>query len=140
MENIFSYKSGHLPTLPLYMQPVKAGFPSPADDFLDNKLDLNEFLIQHPASTFFLRVSSSSMRNAGIYIGDVLIVDRSLEPANNAIVVVALDGELLIKRIKHEKNAIQLLSDNPHFETITIAEEQNFQVWGVVTSVIHKTT
>lgn len=140
MTSLFSYTPGVLPTLPLYLQPVRAGFPSPADDFLDNKLDLNDFLIQHPAATFFLRVSSNSMRNAGIYMGDVLIVDRSLEPADNAIVVVALDGELLIKRIKHEKNGIQLLSDNPHFETITITEEQQFQVWGVVTSVIHKTT
>lgn len=139
MNSPMSYIDGSLPTLPMFLQPVKAGFPSPAEDFLDNKLDLNEFLIKHPAATFFLRVSTDSMKNAGIYMGDVLIVDRSLEPADNAIVVVALDGELLIKRITFEKGGVQLISDNPHFATISITEEQQFQVWGVVTSVIHKT-
>lgn len=138
MNSPISYTDASLPTLPMFLQPVKAGFPSPAEDFLDNKLDLNEFLIKHPAATFFLRVSTDSMKNAGIYMGDVLIVDRSLEPANNAIVVVAFDGELLIKRITFEKGGVKLLSENPHFATISITEDQQFQVWGVVTSVIHK--
>lgn len=97
---------------------VAAGFPSPADDFIEDKLDLNERLIKHPAATFFVRVSGNSMIKAGIRSGDLLIIDRSLEAKSNNIVVAILNGDFTVKRISE------------------ITDESNFQVWGVVTNLI----
>lgn len=125
--------------LPLYIEPVFAGFPSPADDFVEKKLDLNEFLIKHPAATFFVRVAGHSMKGAGIHNGDILIVDRSLEPKDRSIVVAIIDGEFTLKRIRKHRDNLYLTPENPKFKWIKATEEMDFQIWGVVTYVIHKT-
>jgi len=124
--------------LPLFLAPVAAGFPSPADDYIDRKLDLNEHLIEHPAATFFVRVSGESMTGAGIHSGDILIVDRAIEPIHGKVVIAVLDGELTVKRIHRKGGVLRLMPDSPGFKPIDIAPETDFEVWGVVTYVIHK--
>jgi len=124
--------------LPLFLAPVKAGFPSPADDFMEQRLDLNEHLIQHPAATFFVRVDGESMKGAGIHRGDILIVDRSLEPTNGRIVIAIINGEFTVKRLRFENDQILLEAEHPHFTPIRIQSDWDFQVWGVVTYIIHK--
>jgi len=100
--------------LPLFLSSVKAGFPSPADDFVETRLDLNEYLIDHPEATFFVRVSGDSMIRAGIHTGDILIVDRSLEPKNNDIVIAIIDGEFTVKRLKKYGDRVFLVPENPN--------------------------
>ncbi len=134
---IFGFEKRTKLDLPLFVTGISAGFPSPADDYIDRKLDLNELLITHPAATFFVRVEGNSMINAGIHSGDILVVDRALEPNNNNIVLAILDGEFTVKRIKKLKNDLYLTPENPDFEPIKIDEETNFEVWGVVTYVVH---
>lgn len=123
--------------LPLYQTSISAGFPSAADDDLEDTLDLNEMLIKHPSTTFFLRVSGNSMVNAGIYPDDILIVDRSLEPLDGKIVIASVNGELTVKRLASKKNKVQLIAENDNYPPITITEEMDFRVWGVVINVIH---
>ena len=123
---------------PLFITRVAAGFPSPADDFIEEKLDLNELLITHPAATFFIRVEGDSMQGAGICGGDILIVDRSLPPSDNKIVIAVLDGELTVKRIRIDGTSVMLLPENQDFEPIVVTQEMQFDVWGVVTSIIHQ--
>ena len=125
--------------LPLYLATVAAGFPSPADDFIDKALDLNEHLVEHPEATFFVRVCGDSMLDAGIRSGDILVVDRALEPANNRIVIASLNGELTVKRIRAAGGRLFLTPENPAFSPIEVGEEESFEIWGVVTYVIHKT-
>lgn len=127
--------------LPLYANPVKSGFPSPADDFLEQKLDLNEHLIRHPAATFFVRADGDSMTGVGIYPGDILIVDRSLEPLSGRIIVASIGGEFTVKTIRCDPSEGQIVleSQNPAFAPIRIETNADFQVFGVVTYVIHKT-
>lgn len=124
--------------LPLFAVPVKAGFPSPAEDYLEQNLDLNEHLIQHPAATFFVRVDGESMKGAGIHKDDILIVDRSLEPTNGKIVIAVINGEFTVKRIRLHQDKVFLEPENPQFSPIEINPNWDFQVWGVVTYVIHK--
>jgi len=124
--------------LPLYTASISAGFPSPADDFIDTKLDLNEHLIRHPSATFFVRASGESMIGAGIHSGDILIVDRSLEAANNAIVIATLEGELTVKRFKKNNGQVFLLPENRIYKIIEVTHDETFSIWGVVTYVIHK--
>jgi DNA polymerase V len=117
---------------------VHAGFPSPADDFLEGHLDLNEYLINHPAATYYVRVKGESMINAGIHDGDLLIVDRSLEPRDNKVVIAVVDGQLTVKRLKKLKNQqFVLVAENPDFPAIAVNEENNISIWGIVTNVIH---
>ncbi|MBU4333428.1 MAG: translesion error-prone DNA polymerase V autoproteolytic subunit [Candidatus Omnitrophica bacterium] len=137
MKEIFSFEARTKVKLPLYVSTIKAGFPSPADDYLDKKLDLNEHLIKHPAATFFVKVAGDSMINAGIFPDDILIVDRSLEARNNKIIVAILDGEFTVKRLKKYRGKISLVSENPNYEPIEVTEDRDFDVWGVVTNVIH---
>ena len=118
--------------LPLYLSRIKAGFPSPAEDYLDKKLDLNEHLIKHPASTFFVKVKGDSMIGAGINSGDILIVDRSLEPKDKRIVVACLNGDFTVKRISKNKDKLFLMAENPKYSPIEIKEGMDFEVWGVV--------
>ena len=127
----------HTQKLPLYLSKIYAGFPSPADDYLDRRLDLNEFLIKHPAATFFVRVDGDSMMHAGIYSGDILIVDRSLEPKNNKIIVAVVNGDFTVKRFRRTKGRIYLFSENPDFPPIEVTEDIDFEIWGVVIHVIH---
>ena len=124
--------------LPIYGHKVAAGFPSPADDYVEGQLDLNEHLIPHKEATFFLRVTGDSMRNAGIQNGDLLIVDRSIEPKHNKIVIAALDGELTVKRLSLSQGKTLLVPENENFSPIEVKEEQDMVIWGVVTSVIHQ--
>lgn len=123
--------------LPLYGSRVAAGFPSPADDHLHATLDLNAYLVKHPAATFFVRVEGDSMIQAGIHAGDILVVDRALEARDGKIVVAALNGELTVKRLDLRDGRIRLLPENPDYSPIDVGEEANFLIWGVVTSVIH---
>lgn len=124
--------------LPLFAVPVKAGFPSPAEDYLEQNLDLNEYLIQHPSATFFVRVDGESMRGAGIQKGDILIVDRSLEPSHGKIVIAVINGEFTVKRLRLHQDKVFLEPENPQFSPIEINPNWDFQIWGVVTYVIHK--
>ncbi len=125
--------------LPLVGAKIKAGFPSPADDYVEERLDLNKYLIKNPASTFFARVSGDSMIGSGIYDGDILIIDRSVQPNNNSILVCAIDGEFTIKRIKKiDKDTIYLMPDNPDFEPIKVSRDNDLIIWGVVIYSIHK--
>ena len=124
--------------IPFYQSNVSAGFPSPAEDFMDLDLNLQEYLVQHPSATFCVRVIGDSMENAGIYSGDVMVVDRALEPQNNTIVLAVLDGEFTVKRIQKKGQELYLSPENSKFKPIQITEEMNFQVWGVVTHIIHK--
>ncbi len=123
--------------LPLYYSRLKAGFPSAADDYLDKKLDLNEHLIKHPASTFFVKVKGDSMIGAGINSGDMLIVDRSLEAKNRSIIVAVVNGEFTVKRLFKRKDGFQLAAENPNFKAIEITPGMDFEIWGVVLHVIH---
>ena len=123
--------------IPLYLGKTAAGFPSPADDYVEKTLDLNELCISHPAATFFVRVEGHSMLGAGIHPDDILVVDRSLEPVAGKIVVCALNGELTVKRLEFEDNTWQLKAENPHYPNIQLHDDINLTVWGVVTHVIH---
>ena len=123
--------------LPVFLGRLPAGFPSPADDYLEGKLDLNRHLIKHPAATFFVRVSGDSMIEAGIHTGDLLVVDRSLEATDGNVIVAALDGELTVKRLSTRDRTVRLLPANKNYQPIEIQENQAFEIWGVVTNVIH---
>ena len=124
--------------IPFYQSNVSAGFPSPAEDFMDLDLNLQDYLVQHPSATFCVRVTGDSMQNAGIFSGDVMVVDRALEAKNNNIVLAVLDGEFTVKRIQKRAGKLYLKPENKNFSPIEIIEEMNFQVWGVVTHIIHK--
>src|SRR5207245_11456088 len=122
---------------PLFLVPVPAGFPSPADDYLEGRLDLNEHLIAHPATTFFFRVTGDSMIGVGIHSGDLLIVDKAEEPRDGSVVVAVLDGELTVKRIEIHDGRLFLAPENKDYPLIPVTEEQSFQVWGDVKLAIH---
>jgi DNA polymerase V len=124
--------------IPLFTARISAGFPSPADDFIDKALDLNEFLIEHPAATFFVRVEGTSMIGAGIHPGDILIVDRALEPSPGGIVVAVIDGEFTVKRFQRAGGRPCLAAENAEFPPIELTEDMTVEIWGVVTYVIHK--
>lgn len=123
--------------LPLYMVAVSAGLPSPAEDYIEDKIDLSQHLIKNPAATFLVRATGDSMIGAGIHSGDVLVVDRSLEPTQNKVVIAVLNGDLTVKRIRYERKRVYLLPENPEYPAIAIHEGCELQVWGVVTNVIH---
>lgn len=124
--------------LPLYLAPVEAGFPSPAEDYLDRKLDLHEYLVRNEAAAFFLRAHGDSMLGAGIHDGDLLIVDRSLEAGHKRVVIAAVDGELTVKRLLRRNGRVLLAPENPHYPEIDITEREYVHIWGVVTHVVHK--
>ncbi|CDZ76587.1 LexA repressor [Legionella massiliensis] len=139
VEEVFAFlDKPMLAKLPLYASSVRAGFPSPADDYIEMHIDLNEHLIQHQASTFIVRASGDSMTGAGIQSGDLLIVDRSLTPTHGKIVIAAVNGELTVKRLSSTQGRIQLLPDNERYPPIDISEDLEMVIWGVVTFVIHQ--
>ncbi len=117
---------------------VSAGFPSPADDFKEQRLSLDKELVKNKEATFFARVSGQSMIGAGLDDNDLLVIDRSLEPANNKIAVCFLDGEFTVKRLKVNKEEVWLQPENPDYPIIKITENNNFVIWGIVTNVIKK--
>lgn len=123
---------------PLYLERISAGFPSPADDYIETALDLNTYLVRNPAATFMVRVSGDSMTGAGIHDGDILVVDRSEEPVPGKIVVAVLDGELTVKRLVRKDGQILLAPDNPRYRPIVVAAEQDLHVWGVVSGVVRR--
>ena len=125
--------------IPLYSSKVPAGFPSPADDFIEAHLDLNTHLIKHPAATFFVVASGDSMINAGIHSGDMLVVDKSLAATHGKIIIAAIDGELTVKRLSRQGGCVQLTPENDQYPVIDITNEQDLVIWGVVTHVIHQT-
>ena len=125
---------------PVFLDKISAGFPSPATDYMENKLDLNEYLIKHPAATFIVKTSGSSMINADIYSGDLLVVDRSLTPRNNNIVIASIFGDLTVKKIKKKDKLFFLVSANEDYPSIEVKEEMECFIWGVVTYIIHETT
>jgi DNA polymerase V len=137
IQEIFSFRAGQRISLPLASASVRAGFPSPAEDHIEKWIDLNDELIQHPAATFFVRVHGESMHDVGIHSGDILIVDKALEVKNHKIVVAVLNGEFTVKRIEIKQGSIYLLPENSRFSAIEVSKEAEFQVWGVVTNVIH---
>ena len=127
---------------PIFIAKVPAGFPSPAGDYEEDKLDLNKHLIKNPAATFFVRVTGDSMVKAGIHDGDLLVVDRSIQPRDKNVVIAVVDGELTVKRIRIRKNhklslKLSLEAENDNYQSQEINEEMEFEVWGVVTNVIH---
>jgi DNA polymerase V len=132
----FSATTGMELNLPLIDAGIHAGFPSPAEDFADISIDLNQELIKNPSSTFYARVKGDSMKDAGIHDGDLIIIDKSLEPANGKIAVCFIDGEFTIKRIKIESNCCWLVPANDDFNPIKVTEENEFLVWGIVVHVI----
>lgn len=137
LEQVFRFVNHKGYQLPLYASSVSAGFPSPADDYIEGTLDLNEHLIRHPAATFLVKASGASMKNAGIHEGDILIVDRSLPPAHGKIVVAALDGQLTVKRLQKKSGSLWLVPENNEFSPIHVEEGNDLIIWGVVTNVIH---
>ena len=123
--------------LPLFSSRVPAGFPSPGDDYIDQTLDLNE-LVKHPSDTYLVKVEGDSMINAGIYDGDILVVDRAVEADNNKVVVANLDGELTVKRLSIKGTSVLLMPDNPKYDPIEIRPLSDFRIMGVVSFVIHR--
>jgi len=124
--------------LPLYSVGVSAGFPSPADDSLEKNLSLDELLIKHSAATYFVRVQGDSMVRAVIHSGDILVVDRAIEPRSGNVVIALIDGEFVVKRFNRSEGKCYLLAENPAFKPIEVTESMNMEVRGVVTYVIHK--
>lgn len=124
--------------LPFYLHHIPAGFPSPADDYIESGLDLNDLLVRNPAATFMVRVSGDSMIGAGIHDGDILVVDRSETAVHGKIVVVALDGEMTVKRLHLKGGRCRLVPENKAFQPIQVGSEQDLQVWGVVVGVVRR--
>jgi DNA polymerase V len=123
---------------PIFIDSVSAGFPSPATDYMENKLDLNEHLIKHPAATFIVKAKGPSMTDAGILSGDLLIVDRSIDPKSNDIVIASIFGDLTVKKLQKKENSLFLLSANSDYPSIEVKEEMECFIWGVVTYIIHE--
>ena len=136
--SIYKSKVNAIKKISLYPS-VYAGFPSPAEDHLDLDLDLNEHLIKHPAATFYVYAKGDSMINSGIHDGDLLIVDRSLNPGLKSIVIAVINGEFTVKRIRKINKELYLMPDNDAYKPIQITKDMNFQIWGIVTHTIHKT-
>ena len=136
----FSIEGDNLKKIHIYEGGVSAGFPSPADDYLDMDLNLHKYLVKHPAATFFIIAKGHSMEKAGINDEDLLGVDKSLEAKNNDIVVAALNGEFTVKRylISNEKICLRAETELAQYSDIHITEETDFEVWGVVTHTIHR--
>lgn len=123
--------------LPVFTARISAGFPSPAADYEEGQLDLNKYLIKNPPATFFVRVSGDSMEGAGIHNGDLLIVDRSIEAKSGHVIIAVLNGELTVKRLRIYRGKFTLEPENKNYPIQKITKDMAFEVWGVVTNVIH---
>lgn len=121
---------------PLYASSPAAGFPAPGDDMVEKALDISDLLVKHPASTFFVRVQGDSMEGAGIFSGDILVVDRSVEARSGRIVVAAVNGELVVKRLEKSNGTLLLVSENDAYAPIVIGESEECFIWGVVTGSV----
>ena len=130
---------GNLTPIPYLLSRISAGFPSPADDYIENNLSLSELLIKNHLSTFLMKTSGDSMIDVGINDGDILVVDRGIEPKNRDIVIAILEGNLTVKRLLFKTNRLVVLkSENIAYKDIQIPELADLEIWGVVTSVIHQ--
>ncbi len=138
IDSVMNFINNSNISLPLYSSKVPAGFPSPADDHMEGKLDLNTHLVKHPTATFFVKASGDSMLGAGIHDGDILVVDRSLEPRKGKVVIAAVDGQLTVKRLQKKGSKTFLVPENKKFRSIELNENNDVKIWGVVTNVIHK--
>jgi DNA polymerase V len=125
-------------TSPLVLFRLPAGFPSPAADYIESTLDLNDYLIRHKAASFLFSVQGYSMRDAGIMDGDKVVVDRAVEPQHNHIVVAVVDGHYTIKRLYRRRGCVELRPDNPEFKPICFAGDRQLEIWGVVTGVVRR--
>ena len=123
--------------LPFARRCVRAGFPNPAEDWIEGELDLSSYVVRNRTSTYYMRVAGDSMLGAGIHPGDLLVVDRSLEPHDGSVVIAAIDGELTCKRYFSRGGRPVLVPDNPQYSIIAIQELSDFSIWGVVTTVVH---
>jgi DNA polymerase V len=123
--------------VPLYLNPIAAGLPAVTDDYIEGKIDLNRHLIKHPESTFLVRVTGESMKDAGIHPNDLLVVDRAIEPISGKVVIAVVDGELTVKRLRKHRDRLWLMPENPEYPPIEINENMELHIWGVVTNVIH---
>lgn len=137
MEFLRPKPSPSLQDIKVYGSLVNAGFPSPADDYLESRLDLNELLIKHPTASFFIRVNGDSMIGAGIFHNDLVLIDRSLMVRNGDIVLAVINEEFTLKRYRKQGGRVVLYSDNPSYKAIPILSDQDFLVWGIATYVIH---
>ncbi len=117
---------------PLFMTHVSAGFPSPAEDYIEGRLDLNRYLIKHPVATFYVRVTGDSMINVGIHPGSILIVDRAVEADDGDIVIARINDELCVKRLRIQDGRVWLIPENEHYQPIEVIEGMDFEVWGRV--------
>ena len=133
------HKDNSLETVPYILSRISAGFPSPADDYIENNLSISELLIKNQLSTFLMKASGESMIEAGINDGDVLVVDRSLEARSRDIVIAIFEGNLTVKRLIVKANGSAILkAENPLYKNILISEYTELEIWGVVTSAIHQ--
>ena len=123
---------------PLFESMVSAGFPSPAQDYYDGYLNLHQYLVPDPNNVFFARASGDSMVGAGIYDGDLLIVDRSKKKPNGKVVIASLNGEFTLKRLVQDRGRFELQPENPDYSSIPVSVDDDFQIWGVVRHVVHK--
>lgn len=133
---VFSTSTNTKLNLPLVDKGISAGFPSPADDFLDTSIDLNKALIKNKDATFYGRVKGDSMIDAGLNDGDLLIIDKSIEPKDNKIAVCFIDGDFTVKRIKITKDIVWLIAENKNYKPIKVTKDNDFLIWGIVTNVI----
>lgn len=125
-------------SIPFIENTISAGFPSPAEDYLESGIDLNKELIRHPSTTFFGRVKGDSMCEAGIYEGDILVIDKSLEARNDDIAVCFIDGDFTLKTIKKEQDVVWLVPANAKYKPIKVTADNDFLIWGIVTSIVRK--
>lgn len=138
VRTVFGCKAGAKRTAMLFASRPQAGFPSPGDDQVEVALDLNDLLITHPDASFFVRVSGDSMQDAGIYEGDILVVDRAIEARIGSIVVAAVNGELVVKRVEKKHGQLVLVSENVEYAPILIGEGEECFVWGVVVGSVRQ--
>lgn len=138
--NFFKPDTTNPVEIPLLDVGIKAGFPSPAADFEEQRISLDHYLIKNPETTFFAKANGDSMINASINDGDLLVIDRSLEPKNNAIAVCYIDGEFTVKRIKKTKDKVILQPENDHYKPIEVTSDNNLIIWGIVTFVVKSLT
>ncbi|MDE6135375.1 MAG: translesion error-prone DNA polymerase V autoproteolytic subunit [Muribaculaceae bacterium] len=123
-------------SLPFADAGIQAGFPTPAQDYITETIDLNREIVRHPAATFYGRVAGKSMIDEGIEPGDLLVIDRSLEPTDGDLAVCCLDGEFTLKRIRLRPGAVWLIPSNEEFDPILVTPDRQFEIWGVVTHTI----
>ncbi|MBI9016094.1 MAG: translesion error-prone DNA polymerase V autoproteolytic subunit [Phycisphaerae bacterium] len=137
VEAIYKAEQGSICLRPLFLSAVAAGFPSPAEEYIEGKLDLNKHLISNPASTYFVRVTGESMINAGIHPDDMLVVDRAVNAKDGDVVIACIDGELTVKTMRIKRGQIWLVPENKAYQQQKISDAMDFTVWGVVRHVIH---